>query len=499
MKRAVIVQGLGFGDEGKGATVDFLARELRADLVVRYCGGSQAGHNVVLPDGRRHAFAQFGAGTLAGAATYLGEQMVINPPAMHNEARHLLEITGDDPFLKLLIHPRALVSTAYHQQLNRLREVARGAARHGSCGHGIGETRSYWLKHGQDAIFAADLKDRQTLAGKLELLRQRALLEAQDLVERIPEDQRWRLELLMEPAGQIARQLWQMAAPLQFQAVVPEYTTAIFEGAQGVLLDEWRGFHPYTTWSTVTLQHALAMVEESQAEELCTLGVTRAYMTRHGAGPLPTWDPELDARLLDPGNPTNAWQGTIRRGWLDLVLLRYAAKAAGGPLDGLAVNCLDQLAGLSPSTPILTDREVFHEDPRPTGAGHAGSSCSSRPTFGRCPLAGLSPKICTTYRCNSGMLMERLPQSPIPWLAGQQELTALLQRATPVCEPAAPTAICDRLARDVAQVVVTGNGPTWQDRTLADLPFRRRSSEQERDIIGYPVGKGSTVASVFLD
>ena len=83
MKRAVIVQGLGFGDEGKGATVDFLTRELRADLVVRYCGGSQAGHNVVLPDGRRHAFAQFGAGTLAGAATYLGEQMVINPPAMH--------------------------------------------------------------------------------------------------------------------------------------------------------------------------------------------------------------------------------------------------------------------------------------------------------------------------------------------------------------------------------------------------------------------------------
>ncbi len=497
MKRAVIVQGLGFGDEGKGATVDFLTRELRADLVVRYCGGSQAGHNVVLPDGRRHAFAQFGAGTLAGAATYLGEQMVINPPAMHKEARHLFEMTGDDPFLKLLIHPRALVSTVYHQQLNRLRELARGTARHGSCGHGIGETRSYWLKHGQDAVFAADLKDHQALAGKLELLRQRVLLEAQELVEHIPEDHRWRLELLMEPARQIARQLRQMAAPLQFQAVVPEYTTAIFEGAQGVLLDEWRGFHPYTTWSTVTLQHALAMVEESEADEFCTLGVTRAYMTRHGAGPLPTWDPELDARLSDLGNPTNAWQGTIRRGWLDLVLLRYAAEAVGGPLDGLAVNCLDQLAGLSPSTPILTDREVFHEDPRPTGAGHVGSSGSSRPTFGRCPLAALP--LCTTYRCNSGMLMERLPQSPIPWLARQQELTALLEHVTAVCELAAPTAIRDTLARDVAQVVLTGIGPTWQDRTLSDLPFRRQSSEQERDITSYSVGKCSTVPSMFLD
>ena len=109
------------------------------------------------------------------------------------------------------------------------------------------------------------------------------------------------------------------------QANLPEYSTAIFEGAQGVLLDEWRGFHPYTTWSTVTLQHALDMVAESRADEVCMLGLTRAYTTRHGAGPLPTWTNDLDRRLRDQGNPTNAWQGTIRNGWLDLVLLRYAA------------------------------------------------------------------------------------------------------------------------------------------------------------------------------
>ena len=86
------------------------------------------------------------------------------------------------------------------------------------------------------------------------------------------------------------------------------------------------------------------MIEESEAEEVCILGVIRAYMTRHGAGPLPTWSPELDAMLSDPGNPTNAWQGTIRRGWLDLVLLRYAAETAGGTLDGLVINCLDHFA-----------------------------------------------------------------------------------------------------------------------------------------------------------
>jgi adenylosuccinate synthase len=429
MKRAIIVQGLGFGDEGKGATVDFLARELAADLVVRYCGGSQAGHNVVLPDGRRHAFSQFGAGTLAGAATFLGEQTIVNLPAMHNEARRLLEMTGGDPFRKLAVHPRALVSTVYHQQLNRLRELSRGDGRHGSCGHGIGETRNYWLQHGQDALFAADLHDREALAGKLELLRQRVLLEVQELVDRVPADEQWRLDIFMEPAGQIAAELRKLAGPLAIQAAVPACTTAIFEGAQGVLLDEWRGFHPHTTWSTVTLHHALAMIQQSAAEEVCTLGVTRAYMTRHGAGPLPTWSGELDARLADPGNPANSWQGALRRGWLDLVLLRYAAETAGGPLDGLVLNCLDH----------LTD---------------------------------VSPQICVRYSCPPDAEIERLPVSPPPWLAAQVKLARLLERVVPVCVPVSLAELHDTLARAVAPIAVAGRGPTWQERTLAELRFR---------------------------
>ena len=147
MKRAVIVQGLGFGDEGKGATVDFLARELSADLVVRYCGGSQAGHNVVLPDGRRHAFAQFGAGTLAGAGD-LPRRADDHQPASHaHRGETPAELTGEDPFYRDCQSTREpSSSTVYHQQLNRLRELSRGANRHGSCGHGIGETRHYWLQ-----------------------------------------------------------------------------------------------------------------------------------------------------------------------------------------------------------------------------------------------------------------------------------------------------------------------------------------------------------------
>src|SRR6476646_4048219 len=117
MKRAIITVGLGFGDEGKGATVDFLARRLGADLVVRYCGGSQAGHNVELPDGRRHTFSQFGAGTLAPQRprTYLGPNVVIDPPALLREARHLEGLGVADPFGLLSVHPRCLVTTYWHR------------------------------------------------------------------------------------------------------------------------------------------------------------------------------------------------------------------------------------------------------------------------------------------------------------------------------------------------------------------------------------------------
>src|SRR6516164_3118743 len=124
MKRAIITVGLGFGDEGKGATVDFLARRLEADLVVRYCGGSQAGHNVELPDGRRHTFSQFGAGTLAGdrirPRTFLGPQVIVDPPAVAREAQHLTDLGVQDPASLLTIHPRSLVTTPWLKILNQL-------------------------------------------------------------------------------------------------------------------------------------------------------------------------------------------------------------------------------------------------------------------------------------------------------------------------------------------------------------------------------------------
>jgi adenylosuccinate synthase len=345
--KAVITVGLGFGDEGKGAAVDFLVRELAADLVVRYSGGAQAGHNVQLPDGRRHTFSQFGAGTLAGAKTWLGPRMIVSPATLVPEADHLRSLGIADPPALLSVHPDCLVATSYNVAMTRLRELARGDARHGSCGLGIGESRHYWLRYGPAAIVAGDLADRRLLVQKLTLLRERMLLEMQELPRL---DREWAATIHHTLPAVEAELLQEAMAGVACSESMPAAETVIFEGAQGVLLDEWHGFHPYTTWSTVTPLLAWELAAENHIDDITVLGVTRAYSTRHGAGPFPTWCRDLTAALTDPGNPTNAWQGSLRAGPLDLVLLDYAARICR--IDALAVTCLDQL----PARPRLATR-----------------------------------------------------------------------------------------------------------------------------------------------
>ena len=433
MKRAIITVGLGFGDEGKGATVDYLVRKFNADLVVRYCGGSQAGHNVQLPDGRRHTFAQFGAGTLADTVarprTYLGPNVIIDPPALLREAEHLAELGVRNPLELMTIHPRCLVTTFWHKTSNQLREMSRNKDKHGSCGQGIGAARAYWLKHGDDALFAADLADRDVLRAKLELLRQRSLLELQEFIDLIGTDHLRDMELWNVNTEAVARDLSETAFKgVALAAELPACDAAIFEGAQGVLLDEYRGFHPYTTWSTVTAHHAWELVRQMEAEAVAVLGITRAYTTRHGEGPFPTHSAKLTEGLHDPGNPWNRWQGGVRCGWLDLPLLRYAA-AAAGPLDGIVVNHLDQIA---------------------SGAW----------------------QVCDEYQ---GMT---LAPSAAPNLTWQSHLTQQLREAKLLFASATQDGILSRL-NEIAPVVLTGKGPTYQDRSFSGLRFRTRDRGRE--------------------
>ncbi|MGW4356942.1 adenylosuccinate synthetase [Nocardia sp. NPDC004582] len=341
--RHLIVVDLGFGDAGKGATVDWLC-SARAGLdvaaVVRFNGGAQAAHNVVA-DGRHHTFRQFGSGTLSGVPTLLSRHMLVEPLVLAAEARELAALGVADPLALLYVDERALLTTPIHGAANRCREDTRGTARHGSCGIGIGETASYALDH--DAPRVADCLRPDVLRRKLIALEQHyAPLLAAGRHRYDPIDDLVAAYTAFADAVAIL--------PGEQLAGFARDGRLVFEGAQGVLLDEWRGTHPYTTWSTVEPRNARDMLARIGAPGY-VLGVTRAYLTRHGAGPFPTEDPALS--IPEPHNGTGVYQGAFRRGHLDPLLLRYAIDACGG-IDGLAVNHLDAVGDIRTATGYLT-------------------------------------------------------------------------------------------------------------------------------------------------
>lgn len=347
--RLVSVLGLSFGDCGKGLFTDYLCRQLDAHTVVRFNGGAQAGHNVVLPDGRHHTFSQFGAGSFVpGTVTLLAHPVIVHPTALLVENDYLRRAGVPDALDRLLIDGRCRVTTPYHQAANRLRELARGVHAHGSCGVGVGETVRHALADPRHALTYSDLFDRPLALDKLEAIRAglRAAFDealsqpAYDAELALLDDptvsRRW-----LDQAAALARRV--PAAPREMVAErLHRPGTVVFEGAQGVLLDEWRGFHPHTTWSSICTAAVEAVARDAgQDAKVQHFGVLRSYMTRHGQGPLPTHDPRLD-RIGEPHNVADGWQGAFRRGHPDAVLLRYAL-AVAGELDGLFVSHLDVL------------------------------------------------------------------------------------------------------------------------------------------------------------
>jgi adenylosuccinate synthase len=334
MTNVIMVAGLGFGDEGKGTVVEALVDRWKAPLVVRFNGGAQCAHNVVDIDGRHHTFAQFGCGTLLGARTFLSHKVLVDPLALVNEATHLHEIGVRDPMSMLTIDRDAPVITPYHKLANRKREQARGGLIHGSCGMGIGETRVDATENPAEYLRVGDLFDRDRL--------QRGLARARDRVcaEFGPDES---FDCAME-FGEVMWRIWALANRLRGQVVdrtwlegeLERNDTTVFEGAQGVLLDQSWGFQPHTTWSDTTFRWADELIAGTDVE-VERIGVTRAYLTRHGAGPMPT---ERDMDLAEPHND-GGFAGHFRTGILDLNLLDYAVKVCDG-IDALAVTHLDR-------------------------------------------------------------------------------------------------------------------------------------------------------------
>ncbi len=329
----VIVVDLGYGDAGKGTVVDWLCASRPVHAVIRFNGGAQAAHSVVLRDGRRHTFAQFGAGTLRpGVRTHLSRFMVVDPLALASEAAHLAATGVPDALDRLTIDRDALLATPYHRAANQAREQARGTNRHGSCGMGVGETMAYQLTHPEQAPRVADCQTPLLLRRKLVALRDQLTADIGPL-HAPPVD-----DCVAAFAAFAARV---SIVDTRFTTGLLRVGDVVFEGAQGVLLDEWHGFHPYTTWSTTTFANADKLLAEAgMTGEATRLGVLRVVTTRHGPGPLVTEDPTL--RLTDPHNPTNPWQGRFRFGHFDAVAHRYALAVAGG-VDGVALTHLDAI------------------------------------------------------------------------------------------------------------------------------------------------------------
>ncbi len=328
----VVIVGAQWGDEGKGKIVDVLAE--RADLVVRYQGGANAGHTVDTGAGE-FVLHQIPSGIIQGAVCIVGNGVVLDPETFFTEL-DALSSRGVRTEQKLFVSDRAHLTLPYHKLLDRARERREQI---GTTGRGIGPT--YEDKYGRRGIRVADLRNldraRELVCARVEAANQfLALLgspeqadvhEHLELLERLAP----RLLPIAVDAGRVVYQALQRG-----EAV-------LLEGAQGALLDVDHGTYPYVTSSNTTAGGAAVGAGIGPTAIDAVLGVVKAYTTRVGNGPLPTEaDAALAGRIRELGGEYGATTGRPRRcGWFDAVVVRYAVRVNG--LTGLAVTKLDVL------------------------------------------------------------------------------------------------------------------------------------------------------------
>jgi adenylosuccinate synthase len=339
----VVVVGAQWGDEGKGKLVDVLAE--RADLVVRYQGGANAGHTVVIGDSQ-FILRQIPSGILHPRVTcIIGNGVVLEPENLFAELDQLTQ-RGIDTRGRLFVSDRAHLVLPYHKLLDAASERSQKL---GTTGRGIGP--AYEDKFGRRGIRVTDLRHldcaRALLADRVD--RANRLLEMMGSTERASFDQH--VELL----ERLAPRLLPLAADtgLLVHRAVGQGRRILLEGAQGALLDVDHGTYPYVTSSNTTAGGAAVGAGIGPTAVDGVLGVVKAYTTRVGNGPLPTEAPSpLGERLRELGGEFGAVTGRPRRcGWFDATVVRYAVRVNG--LTGLAVTKLDVLDSFA-EIPVCT-------------------------------------------------------------------------------------------------------------------------------------------------
>jgi adenylosuccinate synthase len=323
------VIGLGFGDEGKGLVTDFYASENPDSTVIRYSGGQQAGHQVALSDGSNHVFSNFGSGTLRGSKTYWYKTCTIDPVGIMNELDVLLS-KGYKP--ELIIDPRCPITTPFEIQKNINDETIN---KHGSCGLGINAT---WQREEKFySLLAGDLLNGVIFEIKLEQLKK----YYHDVFQQYYYI--FKMDIINFLTACAELQQSQYVKIINYTDDFNTTKKVIFEGSQGILLDQKHGFFPNVTRSSTGVDNIIEITTDVRFNF-----VTRAYQTRHGNGPMTNEGIPHNIKINpNETNKLHVHQGVFRRSTLDLNLLKYAldrqAPYSCQKDTRLFITCLDHI------------------------------------------------------------------------------------------------------------------------------------------------------------
>ena len=334
----VVVVGVQWGDEGKGKIVDWLSEQ--ADIVVRFQGGHNAGHTLVI-DGVTYKLSLLPSGVVRGGKlSVIGNGVVLDPHALLEEIGRLKQLGVTVSRDNLRIAENATLILPLHQELDVAREAASGKSAIGTTGRGIGP--AYEDKVGRRAIRLMDLADLQMLNGKIErlLAHHNALRRGLRMAELKPRTLYDELAAVAPKVLPYMDSVW-----LLLDAKRREGKRILFEGAQGALLDIDHGTYPYVTSSNTVASQAATGSGLGPSAIDYVLGICKAYTTRVGAGPFPTeQNNAIGDRIGERGREFGTVTGRKRRcGWFDAVLVRQTVRTSG--IDGIALTKLDILDG----------------------------------------------------------------------------------------------------------------------------------------------------------
>jgi len=353
MKEIKVVIGANFGDEGKGLFTDYFSSQHNNGIVIRFNGGSQAGHTVTTSDGNRHVFSHFSSGTLVDLPSYLSSFFIVNPILFRKEFESLSKIIKP----KLYINKDCLVTTPYDMMINQIVEISRGISRHGSCGLGFNETieRNNIFDYGK--ISVNNLLNRDVIFHTLDSIRKYYVpMRLKSLgVKSIPE----MYNSLLNDNAIIENYLEDIDFMLNNvniidNSILEKYDSVIFEGHKDFDLINLINIFPHVTRSNTGIKNIVSILEESKLkyENMEIIYATRPYLTRHGAGQFPNevaGKPYL--RIEDLTNIPNPYQGVLRYGLLDINNLSEEISKDLQNIEGrgfrydvsLGISCMDQI------------------------------------------------------------------------------------------------------------------------------------------------------------